>query len=849
MTARSVSCLLAAALIVAACRPNLPPDKVPASEGSSLALTQAIPMVELDVPEDSRDGSLPPARIAIPDTWQLSSSVRGNAVWQAQLPIRLRSLFFQNPPPGMVVFNGEGERVQHGPGEGIRWSFDATTIWVQTQEGGAPTGWSLEYPLAGIRETALNYGFSGALDKASFVHTTIQDGPDSRTGLLLPAPGVAAWDVTVPKAGELRIDAGLVAPELADGVPSDGVIAIVEVETSAGIERAGRMLLDTDIEAVRIPLSRWAEQSVRLRLRTEPRANSRSDYAFFDAPCLTSNTTDPQRVLLVFIDTLRPDHLGIGGYERDTSPAIDAFSRDSVVFDQARSVAPWTLPTARSVTTGRHPEVYDVSTTLQARFRDNGYATAMLAGNVFLSSNFDMNRDWDLHRVTNWPPASEQVDRALSWLDQQEGRDSLLMLHFMDAHLPYVEPDSYRHLYAGPAPASLGEEFHRGQVLRADSNDPAVRQYIEDRYDGNIRFIDDQLSRLFSALHDDDIVVLFSDHGEEFWDHGGFEHGHTLYDELLRVPLVIRAKGHIGRVSEPVSLLDITPTLLDLVGIEADDLDGMSLRPALEGNADARMALFERDQALGRPLYGDIRWGVLHGTQKWTTIGDTERLVDIGVDPGEGRDILVSAPALAAPFAGYLGDALGTVVPEVIRLQVSPVARPAADTLTVELTVPGGVQRAWVAEDPTNKSRATVRTRDNTVTISWSSGYRATREVYVLPTQPIVDIAAELSATAQYGDAEDVPTNTYRPTEPGHTKTHLMVGRVANRNILVTTARVPIPLENGAPLDATDPELLSALQEMGYAVGRDEGAGSSAGSASETDSDSGTDSDSDSALR
>ncbi len=821
MTERSVSCLFATALALAACRPDLPPEKVPSAQASAIALTSAVPMVELEIPEDSRGGALPPARITIADSWQLASSRAGNAVWQAPLPIRLRSLFFQNPPPGLVVYDANGERVPHGPGEGTRWSFDATTIRVQTTDAGAPTGWSLEYPLAGLRESTLNYGFSGAVDKASFVHTTIQDGANSRTGLLLPAPGVVAWDVTVPKAGELRFDAGIVAPEVVDGEPTDGVVVVVEVETADGIERAGRFRLDTDIQPRRIPLDRWAEQSVRLRLRTEPRISARSDYAFFGAPSLTSNTSDPQRVILVFIDTLRPDHLGIGGYERDTSPAIDAFAREAVVFDQARSVAPWTLPTARSVTTGRHPEVYDLSTTLQARFREQGFATAMLAGNVFLSANFDMNRDWDLHRVTNWPPASEQVDRALSWLDQQDGRDSLLMLHFMDAHLPYVEPESYRHLYAGAAPASLGEEFHRGQVLRAAGNDPTVRQYVIDRYDGNIRFIDDQLSRLFSALNDDDIVVLFSDHGEEFWDHGGFEHGHTLYDELLRVPLVIRANGHTGRVTEPVSLIDITPTLLDLVGLDTDGLDGISLRPALQDNAEARLALFERDQALGRPLYGDIRWGVLHGTQKWTTVGDTERLVDIGVDPAERRNVLVSAPALAAPFAGYLGHALGTVVPEVIRLHVAPVARPSNNDVVVRLTVPGGVQKVWVAEDPTNKSRATIRTNGDVVTASWSSGYRDTREVYVLPTLPIAEIAGTLSATAVYGQQEDTPTNTYRPTELGAPKANLMVGRVANRNILVTTARVPIPLEGGVPLDATDPELLSALQEMGYAVGPD----------------------------
>ena len=106
---------------------------------------------------------------------------------------------------------------------------------------------------------------------------------------------------------------------------------------------------------------------------------------------------------------MRPDHMSMNGYARPTTPRIDAWAEGAVVFDTARSVAPWTLPTARTMVTGRQPEHYDATETLPERLRREGFATAMLAGNVYLSSNFDMNRDWGLHRVVLKPPAEDQA--------------------------------------------------------------------------------------------------------------------------------------------------------------------------------------------------------------------------------------------------------------------------------------------------------------------------------------------------------------------------------------------------------------------------------------------------------
>src|SRR5690606_22121474 len=177
---------------------------------------------------------------------------------------------------------------------------------------------------------------------------------ESMQGLLLPAPGRAAWDVEVPEAAELTFRAGLVQPELAEGDRSDGARLSLEVEASGGARtlwsgslRSGRF------DLVRVDLSEHAGETVRLRVRSDPGASARYDYVFLGQPVLASRSENPRRVVLIYVDTLRPDRMSLYGHERPTSPAIDAWARGAVVFDQARSVAPWTLPSARSVVTGR----------------------------------------------------------------------------------------------------------------------------------------------------------------------------------------------------------------------------------------------------------------------------------------------------------------------------------------------------------------------------------------------------------------------------------------------------------------------------------------------------------------
>jgi arylsulfatase A-like enzyme len=677
--------------------------------------------------------------------------------------------------------------------------------------------------LGAVGVAALNFAFSKKSSEEAFVRTRVEQGWDNRRGLLLPAPAVAAFDLQVPPAAELTLAGGVVEPEVAEGAPSDGAELQVEVEVNGQVTSIGRAPLRVgDFDELRFDLSRFSGQAVRLRLRTLPGASARFDYVFLGDPLVGSRRQKPRRVVLVFMDTTRTDHLSLFGYERDTSLAIDRLADRAVLFSHARSVSPWTLPSARTVLTGRHPEYYFSTPTLGDRLREEGFATAMFAGNVYLSSNFGMDRGWGLHRVELWPSAEAVVDDALAWMEAREGQDVLVQVQFMDAHLPYCEPDAYRHLYAAEGPEALRDQFHLSDVRKAELKRPIDRQYVQDRYDNNVRYMTDQIGRLVQHLRRDDILVVFGDHGEEFWEHGGFEHGHSLYDELLRVPLVVQGPGLSNRVVQaPTSLLDITPTVLELLGLPAEGLDGVSLVGAAKGEEAALVALRERDLAFGRPLYGMERWGVLSQGRKWTTSEGREELYQLKQDPGEEQNLARRGRAdggdeLRATFA----KALGRPSQFVYRLvNVEAGKRAPDEEMKAVLRVPGGAAQAFLGDDPLETSAASVSVDpdEETVTVSWAAGHSGVREVYVVPLGALDEVTPGLALELSVGASRrELAVAEDRDPVPDQDRRPLMSAKLGDRGVQVTWAFVPLPDERATALVGADAELDEALKAMGY---------------------------------
>ena len=841
MRAASSFALLTSITLLASCGGPAGPSGVDDAVATKMSLL-GTPTASLDIPQSSRPGGEEPADvISLVMTWSYAgTNSAGMHKWSTQVPIRPRGLFFHNAQPGMTLSNKSGENLRYdrfGKSEKEYWSYNLEKVFVYRKDkGDEPKAgdYTFTYPRAGERERELNFSLSAKDDKNDFVRAEIHEGWDTRNGLLLPAPGKATWDVTVPQAGELLLSPGLVAPEVLDAEPSDGATLVISVDVNGERHEVLRRALQSGkFDAVRADLSKWSGQQAKIIFETLPGENSVFDYAFIGEPQLASVKKNPQRVLLIFVDTLRPDHMSLYGYERDTSKMLDEWAKDAAVFENARSVAPWTLPSARTVLTGRHPEYYQTTDTLPKILSDEGYVTAMFAGNVYLSTNFEMARDWGLHRVGMWPSAESVTNDALAWMDDWEGHDTLLQVHYMDAHLPYLEPGSYRFMYAGEAKGGLREEFHLSDVRRVKPRTPEVRGYIQDRYDNNIRYATNQVDRLLQRMDDDDIVVFYADHGEEFWDHGGFEHGHHLFDELLKVPLVIKAPGVSGtRVSAQASLLDITPTIIEALGIEhAGVYDGVSLLSAAKGEAGGDKDLLDRDLAFGRPLYGTERWGVLtRDNMKWTTNEGREALYDLTKNPGEdNKSNLVrnQPPEMSADYRLAFGEALGVDVGVGYRLVATAVTGgPAKDDMVAYMTIPGGVKAAWPEHDPLGRSEIEITVSpspdsegDDIVRAVWNKSHGGEGIVWVIPKKPLEEVTHGIEVTAEMNDLVSKCTvSEKRPKGLTQYRMPLAMAQFKQRVVRLTFGITAIPNEDMSSIVASDPEVNSELEALGYMV-------------------------------
>jgi arylsulfatase A-like enzyme len=307
-------------------------------------------------------------------------------------------------------------------------------------------------------------------------------------------------------------------------------------------------------------------------------------------------------VLLVVFDTTRADHLSAYGCPRPTSPNLDRLAAEGQRYDEAWSQAPWTLPAMASILTGQPPRVHGAMrgsagirpvapgvTTLAERMHAAGYATGAVINVVWCSprlSALDRGFDrYDYHETDasnlGHRDAAATTDAALDWIDQVRDRPFFLVVHYFDPHLTYDPPPPYDTMFErgdGPrVPRGFGSA---SQVFGIRDGSipvpPPLRQSLIARYDGEIRFADEQFGRLREGLAtrgawDDTLVIVVGDHGEEFWEHGNFEHGHTHHRELMHIPLIVRdPRAEPGRtIDTRVQQLDVAPTVLEFAGLPA----------------------------------------------------------------------------------------------------------------------------------------------------------------------------------------------------------------------------------------------------------------------------------------
>lgn len=354
-------------------------------------------------------------------------------------------------------------------------------------------------------------------------------------------------------------------------------------------------------------------------------------------------------LLLISIDTLRPDHLGAYGYDRPTSPQIDRFARDAVRFDTVIASAPSTLPSHASIFTSlpvsRHgaflslqAPLADGHVTLAELLREAGYETAAFHGGAQMAERFGLGQGFSTYEEVDGPFV-ETLERARAWLTEHGEERFFLFLHTYAVHHPYTPAEATIELfdegYDGPLPDHVSVELlkriNRGQLETSKED----RAHIERAYDAEIREMDRDLGRFFDwlkahGLYERALVVLTSDHGEEFGEHGWVGwHAHTLYDEVLRVPLLIKLplSAHGGSTVDAMARgVDLAPTVLDLLGLPAaDSFEGVSLSPRIRGEGGSvPAAVSERDH---QPVTTAVR------TERWKLIEG--KLFDLAADPSE----------------------------------------------------------------------------------------------------------------------------------------------------------------------------------------------------------------------
>jgi len=784
-------------------------------------------LVRLELPESNRPGgTAAPSELPIEGPWEVVNLADGVIEYQAALPFDQVFLgeSTDSAPAGLKFLDKNRREVPYQRNLSAKdrsrcsWRLDGLTITLRVPEDQLPPSTlSAKYPPGSMWLNGLDRAHSTADDheyalrRTGLVH-------DDREGVLLPAPGTAVWRVAIPAGAALSLEAKILPSSVLDGHSSDGATLEMLV-TEGGIERfLDRLILEpgADWAHWKVDLARYADQDVDLVLRTTPGEGNDLDYVFLAEPTIHVPRATPHRVVLIFVDTLRRDHVGLYGYQNHpTTPELDAWAEGAVVFDNAHTYSPWTLPSVQALLLGREPHSWSTKHALPEVLRQEGFVTAFLCANPYLKPAFGMADGWSRYHFEFMATAEHQVDAAIDLLDRSQERDLALMVQFMDPHLPYREPMPFRGLWAGSRPSALPGLVTRDRLveLEADEEQLAkIKPWVIERYDQNIRYVDAQIGRLLQHLDDDDIVVFFSDHGEEFWDHGGVEHGHTVYEELLAVPLVIKAPGlEPGRVDEPVSLMDVAPTITDLLGASLPGSRGVSLVAVAGGSTDQRESLSKRPVAFGQTLYGDEAWGVYEGDSKWFVWGSQEHAYDLATDPIEQKN-LVADGSTADRSLPALEQALGCPVFPVWRVAGHGLRKSTKQGRgSVTLSHPEGFTAAWAAPG-IRVETATPTVVDGEVVVTAGGGKRIPREFYAIgPSTEHSPVGMSLVV--------DTGTRIFRNTTGGDGDESALDGDIieagkASHHYTLMAGIAP-RCEESAEVEV-DEQTLEQLRELGY---------------------------------
>lgn len=383
----------------------------------------------------------------------------------------------------------------------------------------------------------------------------------------------------------------------------------------------------------------------------------------------TTPASKKPNLVLIVIDTLRPDRLPFYGHSGPTAPFLDELSEKSLVFSRAHSTSSWTAPAMASLFLSLHPfqhgmhlaslspdgKNFDIRVlpesvpSLPESLKAVGYRTFAVTDNQNVSEPPGFARGFDRFFSTHYQSAAAVNETLLRWRDDiLSGEPYFLYVHYMDPHLPY----NGREPWYGRDPAS--------------GSDDEVTDALA-RYDSEIRYADEHIAELFAAFGwgEGTVVIVTSDHGEEFGEHGGEQHGRTLHAEVLDVPLLMYAPAQFPdgrRIDRRVSIIDVAPTFLDLAGHPGEPTYvGTSLRPdaAWSGERSIYSQLITESGKSRRR--SEVR-GVIRGRYKLLDHqSGADELFDLQADSAETQSILDDHPDLGAELAAELEAEVSSV--------------------------------------------------------------------------------------------------------------------------------------------------------------------------------------------
>lgn len=380
----------------------------------------------------------------------------------------------------------------------------------------------------------------------------------------------------------------------------------------------------------------------------------------------------PENLILISIDTLRTDRLGCYAYQKPTSPALDQIAAEGVLFENMYSTSPWTLPAHMSLFTGLYPSRHGVKSrktklpdsipTLGSVLSEHDFAVGGVINYIFLDQRYGFAKGFGTYEPI---PESQTPEGAAStinsWAEKlirnrPPNKRFFLFLHYFDTHSDYTPKSQYKEQFAAPyqgiADGTTQQlfDFILGRVSLSQRD----IDHCSDLYDAEIRQLDDELSQLFQLLEEQGLLkqtllIITSDHGEEFLDHGGILHGRTQYQEIIRVPFIMSGPGipKSLRIKGNCSIVDIMPTVLGILGIEPpDSLDGIDLQPTWEGsnsNLPSRFIFSEADHLNKRD---DIKRAVLNRNYKLhhNLLTGKSELYNLAEDPNEEQDLAEKNP-------------------------------------------------------------------------------------------------------------------------------------------------------------------------------------------------------------